>query len=61
MQESIYGALMLTILCMGMLAGTMCFLFRDREFHVLYGIGLYGWFRFCKWTASRLYDRWWSE
>lgn len=35
MQESIYGALMLTILCMGMLAGTMCFLFRDREFRVV--------------------------
>lgn len=102
-QESIYGALMLTILCMGMLAGAMCFLFRDREFRivsitaialfvlsvltvlfclelmginlgeyglyhgyrkqfrVLYGIGLYFWFLFCKWAASRMYDRWWSE
>lgn len=103
MQESIYGALMLTILSMGMLAGTLCFLFRDRELrvvsitaialfvlsvltvlfclelmginlgqyslyhgyrkqvHVLYGIVLYFWFRLCKWMASRMYDRWWSE
>lgn len=103
MQESIYGVLMLTILCMGLLAGTLCFLFRDRElrvvsitatglfvlsvltilfclelmginlveyglyggyrkqFRVLYGIGLYFWFRFCKWMASRMYDRWWSD
>lgn len=103
MQESIYGVHMLTILCMGLLAGTLCFLFRDRElrvvsitatglfvlsglailfclelmginlveyglyggyrkqFRVLYGIGLYFWFRLCKWMASRMYDRWWSD
>lgn len=51
MQESIYGALMLTILCMGMLAGTMCFLFRDREFRVvsITAIALFGCLscRFC--------------
>ena len=43
MQESIYGAHMLTILCMGMLAGTLCFLFSDRELRVvsIAAIGLF--------------------
>ena len=42
-QESIYGAHMLTILCMGMLAGTLCFLFSDRELRIvsITAIGLF--------------------